>query len=546
MFLESSESYAPGDEIDFEFALEGGDALLRGRGEVAWVSEDDASGAGGLGVRFLDLDPGSEKLIERIEEIRTKSGREIFDIDRRARPEASTGAGDPTTDLLRAEIESLKESQLRDRARLVADLDTVRLERDRLAKRLHALEESDATGERDQLRNELEALQAEVQSARSESGLLEQRVREQDADLARFTEQGRHAMVERDRLENAKKTLAAELEAARAEVERLEVEGREMSESAGQLEEINVALAEAQASEETLREQLVEARSAAERLEEETRLADSQLRSELEELTAARAELQAGLEKGQAELDEVRRQFEESAGRNLELEHEATSMATQLAETRERLGELESEAAKSQEEIEELRARHESMESDLRAQRKVAKRAQKVSQRVRAEHVKLQEDLAEALATLEEAQERATLGEAAAEAAPGALDPAPTPEPGLDEAGPEVPPVSLEESPEQQPLEPQVPFEVAEEAVEAELSDSEVEVESWDEEASKKPKGSLWASITNKLMGEADPEEFEPGESVRMVVEAATDEHDPVLEAGTQEREQSTSDSSPD
>ena len=66
MFVEVAETAAPGSEIEFDLRLEDGDSLIQGRGTVAWVLEDNGSKDIGTGIRFVDLTPESQRLIERI------------------------------------------------------------------------------------------------------------------------------------------------------------------------------------------------------------------------------------------------------------------------------------------------------------------------------------------------------------------------------------------------------------------------------------------------------------------------------------------------
>lgn len=462
MFVEAAEPQAPGTEIGFDLGLDAGDSLIRGRGEVTWVSEDGDSGAAGMGIRFLELDPESEGLIDRIVEIRTKGGREIFDIERQSKPKTPSAAAEAaTTDLLRAQLESLKREQAVARERWQSELETVTEARDKLAERLRELEESQrqdrprlekldsdraeleqkleqqaeeidrqsehsirVSAQRDRLESEARALRQELEGSKTKNALLEVQVEEQAADISRWLEQGKYATAERDKLETAKKALAEELEAARAEVARLESEGAGLRESAGQLEEVMRSLAESKATEAALREDLDDSRSNLGRIEEQAREIEEQarekeslLRSELAASEQSRVELCHGLERGQSELENVRQQFDESATRVLELEREASSLESRLADSRERVESLEGETATIHAEMEELRRQRDAMEQQLIAQKKVAKRAKKLSQRVRAEHVRLQEDFAEVQAALEEVQEEKLHGEAAREEA---------------------------------------------------------------------------------------------------------------------------------
>jgi uncharacterized protein (TIGR02266 family) len=72
MFLASSSPAAVGTQVDFEFCLEDGLCLLKGKGQVVRVTQQPISG---MGVRFRELDEDSRKCIARIVEINEQEGR---------------------------------------------------------------------------------------------------------------------------------------------------------------------------------------------------------------------------------------------------------------------------------------------------------------------------------------------------------------------------------------------------------------------------------------------------------------------------------------
>lgn len=457
MFVEADEPEAEGSEIEFELGLTDGEPLLKGNGEVAWVSGEEESDKRGMGVRFLDLDSDSEKLVQRIEEIRTKSGRKIFDLERGAESETPSGeaveaANDSETEVAASAEQSDPNSEVH--SQLQADLETALAERDELAKRLSTLEELAGDGsELDTLRGEMKELHKELEQAQAEVEKSRQEAEEQATVIARFSEQGKYAMAERDRLDAAKKSaedevaaaraevarlegdqskldevkealaeeqaavqkLEEEVEAARAEVAKLEEERVEFEKAADEAKEADKVLAESQASLEKLQEELAEARTSAEKAAEEARQTEAELNERLNELEETQAEMHASLEGGQTALDEVRSQFEESASRVLELEHEASSTETQLSDARERIAKLEAEQAEARTEISELTAERDAMGSDLAVHKMTAKRAKRLSDRVRKEHTALQEDFAEVQATLEELREASGFGPGATE-----------------------------------------------------------------------------------------------------------------------------------
>lgn len=68
MFIRTTSPQPVGTVFDFEFTLGDDYTLIHGLGEVVWVRERDEGfdRPPGMGVRFLSLDPGSRKLIDRM------------------------------------------------------------------------------------------------------------------------------------------------------------------------------------------------------------------------------------------------------------------------------------------------------------------------------------------------------------------------------------------------------------------------------------------------------------------------------------------------
>lgn len=85
IFLRTRTPQALGTELDFEFRLGDGFELIKGRGEVVWVRPEDEGPArpGGMGIRFLDLSPGSKELIYRIVDQHILQGGTPFDVTQR-------------------------------------------------------------------------------------------------------------------------------------------------------------------------------------------------------------------------------------------------------------------------------------------------------------------------------------------------------------------------------------------------------------------------------------------------------------------------------
>jgi uncharacterized protein (TIGR02266 family) len=72
MFLASEKPGAVGSLVDFDFALEDGLSLLRGKGEVVRVTTTPVRG---MGIRFRELDEESKRCIDRIVTINEREGR---------------------------------------------------------------------------------------------------------------------------------------------------------------------------------------------------------------------------------------------------------------------------------------------------------------------------------------------------------------------------------------------------------------------------------------------------------------------------------------
>lgn len=72
MFVASDNPGVVGSQVEFEFCLEDGLVLLKGKGEVVRVTQQPISG---MGVRFRELDEDSRRCIERIVDINEQEGR---------------------------------------------------------------------------------------------------------------------------------------------------------------------------------------------------------------------------------------------------------------------------------------------------------------------------------------------------------------------------------------------------------------------------------------------------------------------------------------
>jgi molecular chaperone DnaK len=91
IFIRTDAPQSPGQLLDFEFRLGDGFELIRGRGEVVWARErsEGPERPPGMGVRFLELSPGSKDLIYKIVDDYVAHGGKPFDLT----PPAPAAAG---------------------------------------------------------------------------------------------------------------------------------------------------------------------------------------------------------------------------------------------------------------------------------------------------------------------------------------------------------------------------------------------------------------------------------------------------------------------
>jgi uncharacterized protein (TIGR02266 family) len=78
MFVASQDPPERGTVLDFELALEDGFTLIAGRGEVVWVrsADEGEDKPSGMGVRFLELEGSSRRLLHKIVEKRARERQE--------------------------------------------------------------------------------------------------------------------------------------------------------------------------------------------------------------------------------------------------------------------------------------------------------------------------------------------------------------------------------------------------------------------------------------------------------------------------------------
>jgi molecular chaperone DnaK len=82
IFIRTEAPEEPGQILEFEFRLGDGFELIRGRGEVVWARQvaEGTDRPKGMGVRFLELSPGSKDLIYKIVDDFVAHGGKPFDL----------------------------------------------------------------------------------------------------------------------------------------------------------------------------------------------------------------------------------------------------------------------------------------------------------------------------------------------------------------------------------------------------------------------------------------------------------------------------------
>jgi uncharacterized protein (TIGR02266 family) len=83
MFIVSENPQPPGTSFSFEFSVADDWKLIRGRGQVVWTRYRDEGGErpAGMGVRFIELDAQSRRLIRWIVEKHIREGGKPFELD---------------------------------------------------------------------------------------------------------------------------------------------------------------------------------------------------------------------------------------------------------------------------------------------------------------------------------------------------------------------------------------------------------------------------------------------------------------------------------
>ncbi len=83
MFIISENPHAPGTTFTFEFSVADDWKLIRGKAQVVWTRylNEDKERPAGMGIRFVELDPQSRRLIRWIVEKHVREGGKPFELD---------------------------------------------------------------------------------------------------------------------------------------------------------------------------------------------------------------------------------------------------------------------------------------------------------------------------------------------------------------------------------------------------------------------------------------------------------------------------------
>ena len=83
IFVRTKEPEAPGTELTLEFKVADDWKLIRGRGRVIWVrgSDEGPDEPAGMGIRFLEMDPQSRRLIHWMVDKHAREGGETFEFE---------------------------------------------------------------------------------------------------------------------------------------------------------------------------------------------------------------------------------------------------------------------------------------------------------------------------------------------------------------------------------------------------------------------------------------------------------------------------------
>ena len=83
IFVRTREPLEPGTDLTLEFKVADDWKLIRGRGRVVWIrTQDEGEGApAGMGIRFLEMDPQSRRLIHWMVDKHAREGGETFEFE---------------------------------------------------------------------------------------------------------------------------------------------------------------------------------------------------------------------------------------------------------------------------------------------------------------------------------------------------------------------------------------------------------------------------------------------------------------------------------
>ncbi len=350
MFIRAKRPRPPGSILDFSFQLGDDFNLIHGQAEVVWTRPlaEGPERPAGMGIRFLELDEVSQRVLEQILEkglgheagtgdaaaadadaaariaeleserdsltARLEQTRQELEQARTAAEEAQRPQAEAEAELAR--LISVAEEREVELARLAADAET----RDADLARLAAdVETRDA---------ELARLAADVETRDAELARLAADVETRDAELARLTAATKDRESELQRLAAAAERHQAEVESAAARVGQIERKHHAAnSRAAGLDDRLSSALTRvAELEQELAAAQDREGEHEESRARLESRLAEAE--ADREQLGHRGDELSATLDRLREDRETLRRELQElerTRGEELEREREAAA-----------------------------------------------------------------------------------------------------------------------------------------------------------------------------------------------------------------------------
>lgn len=433
MFIRAKKPPPPGTVLEFSFQLGDDFNLIAGKAEVVWNRSlaDGPERPSGMGVKFLELDKVSRRVLDQILEKRLgqdDTSDDLADDSKAAaritKLEQARDALQGELDKIRTQLQSSLEHRDEVRRRLEERLADVEHERDRRRDEQHSLQKQLETAQA-----ELEATlaargteQAEVQAALAQLELA--RAEHQADDAERESAQ---ALIENER-ESAQALIENERERAQAlvESERAAAEAgadetrRELEAARTAVDELRTELEDARGQRVAAEERLASAESAHRELEQqlETALAEREsLRERHRAAADQQDEIRQQYESSLAQQQSLREQVEVAEAECEELRQERNSAVAARRTLGEQLEAAEAAQLALRNELEASQAEREGIGSELAAAQ--ADNARSISDcEAQAERIaELEATISQAEGTIESSRGEAETARADAEAA---------------------------------------------------------------------------------------------------------------------------------